>query len=388
MTGPTDAHVVTADRIVDGRAAAAPDDRAGAWLVVVDGTVDRRGTGSVPSEFAALPVQHVAGTLVPGFVDVHAHGALGVDFARCSTEDARRAVGHHRANGTTTLVASIATGTLAATLAAIGQLAPLVADGTLAGLHLEGPYLSPARRGAHAPELLRTPDVDEVRRMLAAGHPGAVRMVTIAPELPGAIAVVEHLVAEGVTVAIGHTDADTTTTMRAIDAGATVATHLFNGMPPLHHRHPGPVGVVLADPRVTVELIVDGHHLDPTVVDLVRAAAPGRFALVSDAMAATGCADGAYEIAGSDVVVADGVAMLADGSSLAGSTITIADAVQRLATDAMPDELVAASSATAARALGLRTGLSVGSPADAVVLDSHLCPSGTVMKGGRWLPSS
>lgn len=291
--------------------------------------------------------------VVPGFVDLHVHGALGHDFASCSADQARAAVAHHASRGTTTMVASIATGTPDATVAALRRLGPLVDEGVLAGLHLEGPWLSPARRGAHAAELLHAPTPAEVDTYLDAAA-GTLRVVTLAPELPGALDAVARLTAAGVVVAIGHTDADADTVTRAVDAGARLVTHVFNGMPPLHHRAPGPVGVALTDPRLHVEAIVDGHHLDDVTVDLVRRSTGGRMVLVSDAMAATGCDDGRYRIAGSDVVVSDGVAMLADGSSLAGSTSTVLDGFLRLlAAGTSPDEAVAASSGRALALLGL-----------------------------------
>ncbi|SOC89259.1 N-acetylglucosamine-6-phosphate deacetylase [Curtobacterium sp. 314Chir4.1] len=369
--------LLRADRIVT-----ATDDLRDAWMVVDDagaaadrsgvvtaarsGVVVAVGTGTPPTTDSATTV---AGTIVPGMADLHAHGALGHDFAACTADDAAAAAAHHRAHGTTTLVASIATGTPDDTVAALRRLRPLVADGTIGGLHLEGPWLSPARRGAHRADLLHPPTPTEVDRYLDAAD-GALAIVTLAPELPGAPDTVQRLVTEGIVVAIGHTDATADQARRAVDAGATLVTHLFNGMPPLHHREPGPVGVALTDDRLVVECIVDGHHLDPVAVDLVRRAAPGRMVLVSDAMSATGCPDGDHTIAGSAVSVRGGVAMLRDGSSLAGSTITVADAVRRLLDSGTPlTEVVAAASTRPARLLGRPAPLTVGAPADLVVLD-------------------
>ncbi|MGG7306542.1 N-acetylglucosamine-6-phosphate deacetylase [Curtobacterium sp. AB451] len=337
------------------------------WLAVNDaGTVLDSGSGTPPRTDTAVTIQ---GTLLPGVVDLHAHGALGHDFATATTDGAALAAGHHRAHGTTSLIASVATGPVAETIAALGRLRVLVAEGALAGLHLEGPWLSPARRGAHRSDLLHAPDPAELDDFLTAAD-GALRIVTLAPELPGAIDAVGRLVDAGVVIAIGHTDASADETCAAIDAGATLVTHLFNGMPPLHHRRPGPVGVALTDDRVLVECIVDGHHLDPATVELVQRAAPDRLVLVSDAMAATGCGDGEHTIAGSAVSVRGGVAMLADGSSLAGSTITVQDAARRLLDGGTPlPEVVAATSARPARLLGLPAPLTVGAPADVLVID-------------------
>lgn len=359
LTVPTTT-LVTADAVVSGHAAS---DR---WLLVVDGIVVARGAGDPPPHDRHV---HHDGVVVPACIDLHVHGALGHDFATCSADDARRAVAHHRGRGTSTLVASIASGPVDATVDALRRLRPLVHDGTLAGLHLEGPWLSVARRGAHAPGLLHAPTPAEAERFLAAAD-GALRVVTLAPELPGALDVVRLLSDAGVVVAVGHTDADADRTRAAVDAGARLVTHVCNGMPPLHHRAAGPVGVALTDDRLTVEVIADGHHLDDTTVALVRRSAAGRVALVSDAMAATGCPDGAHRVAGSDVVVSDGIAMLADGSSLAGSTSTVVDGLHRLLDGgaALLDTVVD-TSLTAARLLGLPDPLAVGSPADLLVLD-------------------
>ncbi|MDP4333005.1 N-acetylglucosamine-6-phosphate deacetylase [Curtobacterium sp. A7_M15] len=345
----------------------ATDDLHDGWLAVDDaGTVIGSGSGTPPRTETAVTIE---GTVLPGAVDLHAHGALGHDFATASVDGAARAAGHHHARGTTSLVASVATGPVPETIAALRRLSGLVTAGTLAGLHLEGPWLSPARRGAHRADLLHAPDPAELDAFLTAAD-GALRIVTLAPELPGATDAVRHLVDAGVVVAIGHTDASADEVRAAIDEGAALVTHLFNGMPPLHHRRPGPVGVALTDDRVLVECIVDGHHLDPSTVELVQRAAPDRLVLVSDAMAATGCGDGERVIAGSAVSVRDGVALLADGSSLAGSTITVQDGARRLLDGGTPlPAVVAATSTRPARVLGLPAPLTVGAPADVVVID-------------------
>ncbi|MCU1528034.1 MAG: hypothetical protein JWP75_1797 [Frondihabitans sp.] len=368
--------ILTADRVVTRDLDFSPG------FVAVEGSVVVEvGPGLPPAE------EHLDGTVVPGFVDQHAHGALGFDFTSASAAEATRVVDFHAAHGTTRLVASIATAPLAALEAAISRLAPLVASGVLAGIHLEGPYLSAGRRGAHDPSLLRLPALDEVARVIDHGA-GSVRMVTIAPELPGALDAISWLVSNRVTVALGHTDCTTDIALEAFARGATVATHLFNGMRPLHHREPGLVGAALTDERILLELILDGHHVAAPVADLVHRVAPTRLALVSDAMSATGLGDGSYEIAGSPVVVTSGVAMLADGSSLAGSTATVGDALVRLIAEhavSLP-EAVAATSASAASWLGLPAGLEPGSRADLVVLDADARVR-RVMRAGCWLAS-
>jgi N-acetylglucosamine-6-phosphate deacetylase len=365
--------LIATGRLVDG----AGHDGPG-WLRTAAGVIVETGSGDAPARADAT-----VDAIVPGFVDTHVHGALGVDFATPGA-DPTGAIDHHSRAGSTSLVASVATGGWQRTLDRLRELAPLVSSGALAGLHLEGPYLSHARRGAHDPRLLREPDASAIESALDAAA-GTLTMVTIAPELPGALDAIRQLVAAGVVAAIGHTDASTDGVRRAVDAGATVVTHVFNGMPPLHHRAPGPVGVALADPSLVLELIGDGDHVDDVAMDVVRAAASGRYSIVSDAMAATGLGDGRFELAGSDVVVTDGVAMLADGSSLAGSTTPVAGAVERLLARGVPlAELVAATSITPARALGLSgPALVVGARADLVALRGSRIAR--VMRAGSWL---
>ena len=257
-------------------------------------------------------------------------------------------------------------------------------SGAVAGLHLEGPFLSSARCGAHDPRLLCNASASLIEDALAAAD-GALTMVTLAPELPGALDAIDRLVEAGVIVAIGHTDASADVVKRAVGRGATVITHLFNGMPPLHHRSPGPVGVALTTDALVLEVIADGHHVDDVALDLAFRVGRDRVSLVSDAMSATGLGDGSYKLAGSTVVVTDGVAMLADGSSLAGSTTPLAGAVSRLLARGVPlADVQAASSSRPARTLRLADAALVAeAAADLVVLDGTVVAR--VMKAGRWL---
>jgi N-acetylglucosamine-6-phosphate deacetylase len=361
------------------------------WLEVEHGVVVARGTGTHTDASGPL-----LGTVVPGFVDIHAHGALGHDVGSTDAAGLAAVVGYHAARGTTSLVASVATTTPDGLVEAVRFLRPFVERGDLAGTHLEGPYLSPLRRGAHNPALLRAPRVDEIRALVEAGG-DTVRMITIAPELDGAEESVRWLAAHGVVVAVGHSDADAATARAAFGWGATVVTHLFNGMRPLHHRDPGIIGVALLDDRVTVELILDGQHVAPEAAEIVRRTAVGRLALVSDSMSATGCGDGDYVLAGSAVRVSGGVATLVEGDSLAGSTATVSTGFALLAALGAPlADAVAITSTTPARALGLPVPLAVGSPADLLVVDGDSVDGDSVdsgridrvMRRGAWLASS
>jgi N-acetylglucosamine-6-phosphate deacetylase len=331
--------------------------------------------------------------IVPGFVDLHNHGGGGHAFTAGHIDSARRAVAFHLRHGTTTLLASLVSGPYERTMAAIAGLAPLVDSGVLAGVHLEGPYLSPGRAGAREPAHLRQPSHTELAALVGACR-GAVRMVTLAPELPGALDAIRLLADSGVVAAIGHTDASYAETRAAVAAGARVATHLGNAMPPVHQREPGPVLALLETPDVVCEVIADGLHLHQRMLAFVaRVAGADRVALVTDATAAAGMPDGPYDLDGRPVVVAGGVARLAvpgsgTGGVLAGSTLTMDAALRGALAAGVPMvDAVTMATTTPARVLGLDGevgALSVGLQADLVVLD-HESRVLRVMRAGRWV---
>ncbi|MBB1576901.1 MAG: N-acetylglucosamine-6-phosphate deacetylase [Propionibacterium sp.] len=267
---------------------------------------------------------------VPGFVDTHCHGAVGVSFGDPDPEANLRAAEYHRSQGTTTLFASTVTEPLEKLEAQCRVLRGLVEAGELDGIHLEGPFLSEARKGAHDAALLRDPDPGAVERLIAAGGP-ALRMVTLAVERRGGEAATRRFTQAGVKVAFGHSDADEHVTAKSIGWGACIATHLFSAMRSIHHREPGPVPVLLSDERVMCELICDGIHHRPVIAKMaIDAAGLGRICLVTDAMSATGQGNGRYLLGELEVEVQDGTARLvtADGTpgAIAGSTLTMAEA--------------------------------------------------------------
>jgi N-acetylglucosamine-6-phosphate deacetylase len=348
-------------------------------------------------------------SLLPGLVDLHCHGAAGGGFPTGEDRACREAVDFLHRNGTTTLLASLVTASGEELLRSLGVLKPLAAEGLIAGVHSEGPFLSSARCGAQDPRWLRDPDPDLLRRMLAVAG-GTLRTMTYAPELPGARELLRILTDHGVTPSLGHTDADARLTADSLaeaadliaSAGAgagfgprarPTVTHLFNGMPPLHHRSPGPVAACLrlaAAGTVVVELVGDGVHLDPETVRMVfdLVGAEG-IALVTDSMAATGLSDGAYELGGSEVVVHDGVATLRSNGALAGGTATLLEVVRAtIAAGVSPADAVTAATLVPARVLGLETeigGLRTGIRADVIAVDPGF-ELVTVLRGGRILP--
>ncbi|WP_433251658.1 N-acetylglucosamine-6-phosphate deacetylase [Streptosporangium sp. CA-135522] len=368
-----DARIVTPEGVHEG------------WLTIEDGRITHVGQGSAPGAGHSLAGRYV----VPGFVDIHNHGGAGGSFPTGDPDQAARIAALHTRHGTTTLMASLVTAALDDLAAAASSLADLCEDGLLAGIHFEGPYISRARCGAHDPGLLREPSPQEFAGLLKAGR-GHVRMLTIATELPGALDTIREAVANNVIAALGHSDATYEQTIAGIDAGGSVATHLYNAMPPLHHREPGPIAALLEDERVTIELINDGVHVHPAMMRLAYdVAGPGRTVLITDAMAAAGMGDGVYGLGPMKVDVVDGVARLAEGGSIAGSTLTMDVAFRRSVRQvglSLP-EAAEIASLTPARVLGLADRLgsvSVGKQADLVVLTDDLEVAG-VMKHGSWI---
>ncbi|AWZ04994.1 MULTISPECIES: N-acetylglucosamine-6-phosphate deacetylase [unclassified Streptomyces] len=352
--------------------------------LIVDG---ERIAGSADENAAVVDLTGCL--VVPGFVDMHNHGGGGASFTSGTAEEVLKGVRTHREHGTTTLVASTVTGDLDELARRAGLLSELTQQGDIAGIHFEGPFINPCRKGAHKEDLLRDPDPAEVRKLIDASH-GAARMFTLATELPGGLDSVRLLAEHGVIAAIGHTDSTYEQTLEAIDAGATVATHLYNAMPGLEHRAPGPIAALLEDERVTVELINDGTHLHPAMLELAfHHAGAHRVALITDAMDAAGFGDGIYHLGPLEVEVKEGVARLVEGGSIAGSTLTLDTAFKRSVTlDKLPVEsVVQAISANPAKLIGVYDqvgSLEPGKYADLVVLDSAFDVKG-VMRRGEWI---
>jgi N-acetylglucosamine-6-phosphate deacetylase len=355
------------------------------WLQTSGGQILACGTG---------PPQRPAdsdfpdGIVVPGFIDMHVHGGGGGSYPEPG--EITSVAEFHLRHGTTTTLASLVTASPAKLIAGVRALADAVRLGTVGGIHLEGPWLSPARCGAHDHTQMRDPDPAEIDAVLAAGA-GTIRMVTLAPELPGTGEAIRRFLDADVVVAVGHTDATYEQTQRAVALGATVGTHLFNAMPPLDHREPGPALALLQNPTVTVELIADGVHVHPAMVAaVIQAAGPDRVAVITDAIAAAGCDDGPFRLGTVPIDVVSGVARVRGTSTIAGSTATmdrLFHTVFELGSDsdAALAGAVQMTSATPARALGLeRVGsLRAGYDANLVVLNRDLQVR-AVMVHGDW----
>ena len=369
--------------IHSARLVTAATDTPDAWVRFDGARVTGVGSGNTwrdetDAAAAVVDAAAVAGdeaVLTPGFIDLHGHGGAGASYDD-GADAIRRGRALHRAHGTTRALISLVTASiddLAARAAVVADVAATDAD--VLGSHLEGPFLDPAHKGAHDERLLVDSTPEAVDRLLAAGR-GTVRQVTLAPELPGATAAIARLRAAGTVPAVGHTSADYDQARAAFDAGAGILTHAFNAMPALHHRAPGPVAAAAATPGVTLEVIADGVHLHPETVRIAFAAAPGRIALVTDAMAAAGHPDGRYVLGGLEVDVEAGVARLHRGTrAIAGSTLTQDTALRRcVAAGVTLPDAVRALTSTPARTLGRHDlgDLRIGMLADAVLLTGDL----------------
>jgi N-acetylglucosamine-6-phosphate deacetylase len=370
-------------------------------VILVDGAriaaVGRRGEVSVPrgaTEFSCAD----GCTIVPGFVDVHIHGAGGHDVME-GTDTAFDAVTATVARyGTTSIVATTVTASPEETCRSVGAIARAAKHGAagagshgaraeILGVHFEGPFISAARRGVHPAEWIAAPSVAMLDRFVDAAE-GTARIVTLAPELPGALDLVSAARRRGIVAAMGHTDASYAEAEAAIVAGVTHAAHVFNAMRPFSHRETGVLGAVLTSRQVTAELIADGVHVDDAAIRVLLAAkGVARTVLVSDGTAATGMPDGRYRLGSFEVNVSGGVCRNAEGK-LAGSTLTLDRAVRHMVSlgVGLSDAVrMATSSPAGVIGMSARKGiLAAGADADLVLLDAQLHVAGVMARGVGW----
>jgi N-acetylglucosamine-6-phosphate deacetylase len=347
--------------------------RLGVEAAIVDGVLVTGDVEIADGRVVAVGLASPAGRGIAtaGFVDLQVNGFGGVDFLDADADGYRRAGDAVLETGVTSYLPTFITASEDRLLAALREV-PVGVDGPrILGAHLEGPFLNALRLGVHPAGERRNPDLGYLERLLDAGP---VRLVTLAPELPRAAEVVQHLVRREIAVSCGHTDATAEQANAAFDLGVRTVTHLFNAMRPFHHRDPGVAGAALARDDVVVQLIVDGIHVAPVTAALVWRAAAGRVALVTDSMAGAGLEDGTYFLGGLEVTVQDGIARGPTGA-LAGSTLTMIEAIRNLHALGVPLEAaVGAATEVPARVLRLPAvgRLARGLPADVVVLNDEL----------------
>jgi N-acetylglucosamine-6-phosphate deacetylase len=331
--------------------------------------------------------------VLPGFADVHVHGGGGADFMHGTVDAVRQVARTHARYGTTSLLATTLTASRADTDAAIAaartvmEAGPGEGEARVLGIHLEGPYLCAAKRGAQPEAFIRPPDTEELMHWITLSR-NTIRRITLAPEIAGAEEVIRLARSHNITASLGHTNATAAEAEAAIEWGATAATHLFNAMPPLHHRQPGAVGAALARPEIICEVIADGVHLDPLIVRLIVAAkGPAGLVLITDAIEGAAMPDGRYELGGHPIFVQNGTAAFADGT-LAGSVLTMNRAfanLRRFAPVSLP-EAARLSSGNALRQLGLSEKLGAiapGKTADLAVVHPETGEVAWTLVGGR-----
>jgi N-acetylglucosamine-6-phosphate deacetylase len=327
---------------------------------VVDDTITRVGVSGPNGR----------GVACAGFVDLQVNGFAGVDFAAADTLGYARAGEALLECGVTAYLPTLITAPEEALVAALRAVPAATHGPRILGVHVEGPFLASERMGTHMLSSRRDPDVELLGRLLDAGP---VRLMTLAPELPGALELIDVLHERGVRVSLGHTNATAEEAHAAFDAGAHAVTHLFNAMRPFRHRDPGIAGAALARDDVVVQLILDGHHVAADTARLVWNAAAGRVALVTDAMAGASVGDGRYRLGDVEVEVRDGSAR-SGGDVLAGSVLTMIEAVRNLCALGVPlEQALDAAAGVPARVVGAPVGrIDPGAPADIVVIDDNL----------------
>ena len=353
-------------------------------ILIEDGriaSIDSRTISESRATSGDQVLDHPNAMLAPAFFDVHIHGAAGHDVME-ATPEALKTIGRLlAAHGTGSYLATTVTASVDATLQSLSGLATLLAHPPAPaetitwpiGIHLEGPFLSHAKRGVHPPDLLLAPDIALFDRFYEAAE-GQVRLMTLAPELPGAAELAAHATSRGVRVSVGHSNATAAETRTAIAAGAVSATHTFNAMRPLDHREPGILGVVLTTDSLFAELICDGIHNTAEMVKIWwRCKGPERAILVTDSMSATGMPDGEYSLAGFKIQVANGKASF--GDVLAGSVLTLDRALANFLsfTGATVEQGLRLLTANPAAMTGLSNqagSLAIGQPANLVVVDA------------------
>jgi N-acetylglucosamine-6-phosphate deacetylase len=327
----------------------------------VDGRIARYG----------LTSPNGTGIATPGFIDLQVNGFAGIDFLEADADGYERASDALLETGVTGFLATFITAPEDHLLAALQNVPRKVNDARVLGVHLEGPFVAPERLGFHPPSAQRDPDVELLERLVSAGP---VRLVTLAPERPGAADLIDFLRHRAVTVSCGHSDATSDEATAAFDRGVRTVTHLFNAMRPFLHRDPGIAGAALARDDVVIQIILDGAHLAPETARVVWRAAAGRVALVTDAVAGAGETDGIYSLGGLEIEIRDGVSRGPEGS-LAGTTIRMIDAVRNLHALGVPlADALDAATAVPARVIGMPSvgRLDVDQPADVVVLNDNL----------------
>lgn len=342
-------------------------------LLICEGVIERIASSILQKNATCIDAEGFY--IVPGFIDLHIHGAAGCDFLDGTVEAVDRILNHALAHGTTTLLSTVLTAPIEEMRRAM-QVVLAASDIRIAGIYVEGPFFSPAKKGAQRDLWFLPPSV-ELYEELTEGFQEHIKLFSLAVELPGALNLVSRIKADGITPSLAHSDATFEQAMEAIEHGLSHFTHFFNGMRGFHHRDPGAVGAALLTPGVTLELIADGVHVHPdTVKLLVKIKGIDNICLITDAIRATGLEDGEYMVGDQKVLVREGIARLAEEDSLAGSTLTMNKAVKNMVEIGVPlPDAIRAATLVPARVLRLehrKGSLEIGKDADLVMLSDNL----------------
>jgi N-acetylglucosamine-6-phosphate deacetylase len=356
-------------------------------LLISGGLIEEVG-GSITAK-DAIKIDAHGLWVVPGFIDLHVHGGGGSEILNGTYEAVDAMSKVHGAGGTTAFLPSTATASyddlVSAILATLEAMEKGTSGSQVLGINLEGPYLNVKKKGAQSEEYVRMPDLEEFEELWRISQ-GIIKMITVAPELEGAKAFIEAVKAKGIRVSAGHSDATYAQAMEGFQAGISHGTHVFNAMNSLHHREPGLLGAILLTPGITAELIADGVHIHPRIIELLyRLKGRDEICLITDAIAGTGLADGVYNLANKRVIIQDGICRLKDGT-LAGSTLTMGQAVSNIVRflGISLSDAVRMASLNPALAIGVahrKGSLELGKDGDVVILDRELKVSRTIVKG-------
>ena len=359
-------------------------------VVVRNGRIAFVGNENGATRSPNASVLDASGKIVsPGFIDTQIVGARGFDAGAGSPEAVREVARFCSETGTTSLLVAVGTSPFKKLVQVLRGVADVIRKGTdtaeVLGIHLEGPYLSPAKKGAHNPKYIRLPSISELNVILRESANNVI-LATVAPEVQGAISLIRELKRRGVVVSIGHSNATYEETLAGIRAGISHATHVFNGMRELHHREPGVLGAVLSCDNMTASLIADGIHVHPAAMKvLVKAKGTDKIVLITDSVVA-GLRNGTYKLAGQDVVLSDGVCTLKSGRSLAGSSLSMNKAVRNMIelVGVPIQDALAMATINPAKAIGIdkrKGSIDIGKDADIIVIDEKINVYATLVKG-------